>query len=189
MTAIGEGPSGREEKHRLRALLKERLSALSPEEWRRISASVCGRLAEDPFYRTAGAVFCFVGTEGEVDTRPFLRQVLSDRKTLAVPLCAPGGRLTARIITDLSCLRPGFFGLPEPPETAPVLSREETDLAVVPCLGADREGYRLGRGGGYYDRYLSGFSGHSLLLCPRCALLPHVPREPFDRRAEKLITD
>ena len=97
--------------------------------------------------------------------------------------------MTARIITGLNCLRPGFWGLMEPDEQAPVLPPEETDLAVLPCLGADPKGFRLGRGGGYYDRYLAGFAGHTLLVCPRKALVPRVPREPFDLGAEKLITD
>ena len=181
--------SVRGEKRRIRALLKERLKEISPEEWRRISSAVCRRLGEDPFYQSARSVFCFVGADAEIDTRPFLEQALLDGKILAVPRCGPGGSMTARIITGLNCLRPGFWGLMEPDEQAPVLPPEETDLAVLPCLGADPKGFRLGRGGGYYDRYLAGFAGHTLLVCPRKALVPRVPREPFDLGAEKLITD
>lgn len=179
----------REEKKRLRALLRERLKTVSPEEWRRLSGLLCRRLWEDRFYAEAETVFCFVGAAGEIDTRPFLERVLRDGKTLAVPLCAAGGCMSARIITGLGDLRPGFFGLPEPGRDAPVLPRERTDLAVLPCLGADRNAFRLGKGGGYYDRYLDGYPGRSLLVCPSLFLLPRVPREPFDMRADRLITD
>ena len=173
----------------MRALLAGRLKEISPEEWRRVSAAVCRRLGEDPFYRSARSVFCFVGADAEIDTRPFLERTLRDGKILAVPRCGPGGSMTARIITGLSCLRPGLYGLMEPDEQAPVLPPEETDLAVLPCLGADRDGFRLGRGGGYYDRYLAGYTGHTLLVCPRQALVPRVPRDRYDLGAEKLVTD
>ena len=59
----------REEKKRLRALLRERLKTVSPEEWRRLSGLLCRRLWEDPFYAEAETVFCFVGAAGEKDSR------------------------------------------------------------------------------------------------------------------------
>ena len=188
-TSPGPGEDIRALKRQARALLKERSLALPPGEWRRLSLILCRRLWEDPFYAEAKTVFCFVGVRGETDTRPFLTRVLEDGKILAVPRCGPGGTLTAHVLTDPDALRPGAWGLPEPEEDTPVLPREETDLAVVPCLGADREGFRLGRGGGYYDRYLAGFPGRSLLVCPRFLLLDRVPREPFDLPADRLITD
>lgn len=81
------------------------------------------------------------------------------------------------------------FGIQEPPLDAPLLSKEEIDLVLVPAVCYDRQGYRLGFGGGYYDRWLSQFSGFTVGLCRNCILQDHVPLEPHDQSVQVLITD
>ncbi len=179
----------REEKRLLRRQVRERLKEIAPEEWRRIGDAVCQRLLRSPEYRAAEGVFCFVGFGAEVDTRPFLRRVPADGKRLYVPRCRPGGEMDAVEIGaegDLS--ERGPFGIPEPPVSCPAAKIEEIDLAVVPCLAADAQGGRLGRGGGYYDRFLARFGGMTVLLCPDEAVLPAVPREEWDQKCARLIT-
>ena len=86
-------------------------------------------------------------------------------------------------------LSPGKFGIPEPPPDFPAADRDGISLAVVPCLAADEDAWRLGRGGGYYDRFLEGFSGDTVLVCPEALVLPRVPREEWDRKCGRLITE
>ena len=62
----------------------------------------------------------------------------------------------ARIVKDLSELKPAMLGIPAPPDTAPIIKPEELELIIVPAFRYDKAGYRIGYGGGYYDRYLSG---------------------------------
>ena len=81
------------------------------------------------------------------------------------------------------------FGIWEPPESAPLLAREEIQLALVPALCYDRERYRLGFGGGYYDRWLSGFPGFTVGRCREGVLQPQVPREAHDQRVDLLLTE
>ena len=81
------------------------------------------------------------------------------------------------------------FGLWEPPEDAPLLDRSAIQLALVPAVCYDRAGYRLGFGGGYYDRWLADFSGFTVGLCRDCVLQDRVPREPHDRRVDLLLTE
>ncbi len=85
-------------------------------------------------------------------------------------------------------LSPGAFGIPEPPASFPAADRGEIDLAVVPCLAADPSARRLGRGGGYYDRFLGDFGGMTVLLCPEEMLLPAVPTDARDVGCGRLIT-
>ena len=67
--------------------------------------------------------------------------------------------------------------------------REDIDLTIVPCVGAASDGRRLGRGGGYYDRFLSAYRGRTLLLCRGVLLRDDIPREPHDILIPHLVTE
>ena len=73
--------------------------------------------------------------------------------------------------------------------TARLLARPDIDLALVPAVCYDRRGFRLGFGGGYYDRWLSGFSGFTVGLCRDCVLQDRVPTEDHDCRVDLLLTE
>ena len=86
-------------------------------------------------------------------------------------------------------LQPGLFGALEPPGTTPAPA---PDLILVPGLAFDRAGFRLGRGGGFYDRFLASLSEPRPVLCGvcfSCQILPAVPREPHDSRMDYLLSD
>ncbi len=132
------------------------------------------------------SVFCFVSEAKECDTAPILRFCLERNIPLSVPLCEGRGLMTARTVPDLSVLRRGLYGLWEPPEDAPLM--EEPEWVVVPGLAFDREGFRLGRGGGYYDRWLSAKTCRTVGLCHPERLLERVPRNQWDMPVEMVIT-
>ncbi len=178
-----------EEKRLARRMCREKLREISPEAWRGIGARVCERLMRSPEYGRAGAIFCFVGFGAEIDTRPFLWRAAAEGKRICVPRCRDGGEMDAVMIRGEEDLSPGTLGIPEPPPGFPAADIGEIGLAVVPCLAADGEGWRLGRGGGYYDRFLARFHGETLLLCPEKLVLPRVPRETWDRKCGRLITE
>ena len=177
-----------EEKKRLRKEYLERLQRLSEEE-RAGDRKIIEQVLALPEYREAGSVFSFVSRPQEIDTRFFLQQVLQDGKTLAVPLCFPKGIMEARILNDTAELQPGFYGIEEPPRSAPCLKKEEIGLALIPCLAADLQGGRLGFGGGYYDRYFAGLSVPAVLICREAMLAEKLPAEAHDIRFPILITE
>ena len=138
-----------------------------------------------PEWQRAGTVFCYVSQAPEPDTWPLLRLALQEGKRLLVPRCQAGGKMEAVAISSLDELAIGFYGLPEPPAEAPCVPREAIDLAILPALACDEEGYRLGRGGGYYDRFLPGRRYFALALCyVRCP----VPVEAHDQPADLVIS-
>lgn len=146
------------------------------------------RFARLPRVRDARAVMVFCGVGNEPDTAVLIRTLLSRGQRTALPVCLPGHRLEARVITCEDQLVPGKYGIPEPGADCPVISREELDAVLVPCLLADREGYRLGHGGGYYDRWLDGYGGFSAVVCPKQRLIDRLPREEFDRPVTLVLT-
>ena len=81
------------------------------------------------------------------------------------------------------------FGISEPGEDCPLMAKEDIDLILVPAVCYDRRGYRLGFGGGYYDRWLEHFSGFRVGLCRKAVLQETVPTEAHDSRVDLLITE
>ena len=100
-----------------------------------------------------------------MDTYGIIRHALKSGRRVALPRCIKGTRdMTFHYITDVAQLKPGSFGVMEPTEELPKWQPADGGLAVVPALMLDSFGYRLGYGGGYYDRFLSGFAGETVGL-------------------------
>ena len=176
-------------KSELRRIYRAARKALSPKEKRLIDAAIAKKLLRSEWYRAAACVFCYVSTPEEIDTFPILRQALADGRTLCVPLCGAKGEMTARRIRSLEELKSGAYGILEPSADAPVVAPEEVSLAVVPALACDRRGYRLGYGGGYYDRFLSRTNAVCAALCASQRMSAALPHEAFDRCCHYIITE
>ena len=171
-----------EEKRQLRRTMRALESGLSARYKAESSRAIAAHLLAMPEYQEAGTVFCFVGTGREIDTRPILEDVLAARKRLCVPQCVGKGIMELRQVTDLRQLIPGAYGILEPEGGTVLEALDETALALVPCLAADRHGRRLGRGGGYYDHFLGHYKGKRLLLCPAALVWDAVPADDWDVR-------
>ena len=141
------------------------------------------------YLRLVPGVFCFVGTDREIDTRPILEDILSAGKALCVPLCTAPGIMEPRQVTDLGQLSPGTFGVLEPPAGAPAVPVDAIDFAVLPCVTCNYQGHRLGHGGGYYDRFLSQFRGGTVLLCREQLIRQEIPVEPHDYPVPWVLTE
>lgn len=137
-----------------------------------------------PQWQSAGAVLAFAAMPDEPDTAEMLRRALADGKRLLLPRVRSKTEMDWVEIPALRLLRPGAFGIQEPPADLPAADPAgyAAALALVPCLAASREGVRLGRGGGYYDRFLAHYKGRRLLVCPTAAMLGDLPCEGWDVR-------
>lgn len=179
----------REQKQALRKIIRQEMQQIPLSYFHQAGKAICRTILSSDLYRQSECVFCFVSCGKEPDTYPLLNRILSDGKTLAVPLCRSEGQMELRRITSLSQLTPGAYNIPEPPEDAPILSPADVQLALIPCLAATRDGKRLGKGGGYYDRFLAAYTGTALLLCPALLLQPDIPVEPHDFSIPTVITE
>ena len=158
------------------------------EELRRYAATLpqaeAGPLFERflalPQVEAADTVMAFYGTGREPDTLPLLRALLEKGKRVALPVCLPRRGMEARQLLDPDRLVPNRYGIPEPDRSCPAVDKREIAVALIPNLMVDRDGYRLGWGGGYYDRWLADYPGFTVCICRRGRLVEHMPREEFD---------
>ena len=178
-----------EEKQRLRRTMRALERQLSDKYKAASSRSICAHLLAMPEYQAASAVFCFVGTDHEIDTRPILAHALAAGKRLCVPQCVGKGIMELRQVTDLRQLIPGAYGILEPSADAPLVSLDEVDFAILPCLTCNHLGQRLGQGGGYYDRFLSHYRGGTVLLCREKLIREEIPLEPHDYPVPWVLTE
>ena len=178
-----------EEKKAVRAEVRRAERALEDDYLVQSGEAVVRRLLTMPEYREAGTVFCFVGTGREIDTRPLLSDALARGKTLCVPLCSGDGVMELRRLCRLEALAPGAYGIPEPPADSVRISPDAVDLAVIPCLACSRSGARLGRGGGYYDRFLASYRAPAVLVCRERLVRQELPVEPHDLPVPLVLTE
>ena len=172
---------------RFKTLRREMDSQVKAEK----DAAILKRLLELPEYKAATLVLTYVSTAIEVDTLELIRRALAEGKRVAVPYCIPGkiDMLFCEIFS-LDDLTPGSFGVLEPdPEKQPVLREFSDSVCVLPGLGFDLEGYRLGYGKGYYDRFLSKYPGTNLGVCYNVCLKPLLPHGRYDRMIDVLVTE
>lgn len=133
-----------------------------------------------PQVEGADTVMVFCGTGREPDTAPLIRTLLDRGKRVALPVVLPHRGMEARQVVDPDRLVPNRYGIPEPDGSCPVVEKNEIGVALVPHLMCDRDGYRLGWGGGYYDRWLVDYSGFTVCVCGHGQLVEQMPREEFD---------
>ncbi len=159
------------------------------------SIKVARALRRSALYRKARSLLCYVAADGEVETRPLLAQALLDGKRVAVPVIVKRHKkLIAAEIRDVEkdLNFQGPFGIPEPKVSARRRVGAGTlDLILVPGVAFDRQGRRLGRGGGYFDRFLSEVPA----AIPRVGLAFHfqllkkIPWEIHDQPVRRIITE
>lgn len=178
-----------EEKQHLRCTMRKLTRSLSARYRAESSRAITARLLSLPEYRTAETIFCFVGTEQEIDTVPVLEDALASGKRLCVPRCSSNGSMELRQITALAQLSAGAYGILEPPDSAPSVPIDAVDFAVLPCLTCNHLGHRLGRGGGYYDRFLAHYRGGTVLLCREKLIRDEIPLKPHDYPVPWVLTE
>jgi len=174
----------RELKKALRRELIERRRAMNKVEKTAADEDIFRQLK--PLIDKASAVFTYASTDIEVDTRRVIAYCLGKGIPVALPVSGDT-ELSFFYINSVSELKKGRFGIDEPPMNNPAFADENT-LCIVPALCADGEGLRLGYGRGYYDRFLSGYAGKSVIICYR-GFKREVPAEPHDIRANFTVFD
>lgn len=178
-----------EEKQSLRKTIRALNTQLSSRYRQKSDREIVAHLLAMPEYQQAETVFCFVGTSREIDTRPILADALAQKKVLCLPACLDRSTMVLRQICSLDDLVPGAYGILEPPAEAPLLSVDEVDFSILPCMTCNHLGQRLGRGFGYYDRFLAGYRSSAVLICRERLIREEIPVEPHDYPVPWVLTE
>ena len=167
------------DKKALRASIRARKRAMTEAQIEEKSRLLGELFAASDLYRDAKTIYGYLPYNQEVRTVPMLERALADGKRVAVPKVY-GEEMKFIYLTDLSQVAKGYAGIPEPIGDGPV-AEDPTALVLMPGLAFDREGHRIGYGGGFYDKFLAAEPGHPrLALCYDFQMLPKLETEEFD---------
>lgn len=137
------------------------------------------QLAATQAYRNAKSLYGYMSYNQEVRTLPLLEQALRDGKRVAIPKCY-GDEMRFIWIVDLTQVEKSGCGIPEPISDGPIAD-DETALVLMPGMAFDRNGGRIGYGGGYYDKFLATEPDHpTVALCYDFQVVDQLPTEEFD---------
>ncbi len=193
---MSRGPTGGAEeqiRHHVKQELRKRMRAvrgalpISACEAR--SSEIAKRVVALDSFESAKTVLAFASIRREVRTRAIMQAAWTAGKQVALPRVVEKELHLHLVDTDTE-LTEGSFGVPEPPKAAPQVAPETVDFALVPALAVDPRGYRIGYGGGYYDRLLPQLdNARSCALAFDFKLIAEVPELPIDVPVDIVVTD
>ena len=173
-------------KKELRDMVRQKKRAMTEEKIRGKSQALAEAFIRTEEYRNAQSIYGYLSYNQEVRTLPILEQALRDGKRVAVPKCY-GAEMRFIWMDDLSKVEKGYAGIPEPIADGPIAD-DETALVLMPGMAFDREGHRIGYGGGFYDKFLAREGNHpSLALCFDFQMFEHLETEEFDIPVDRVL--
>lgn len=177
------------EKAEIRAIYRKKRASLTDARKREEDACLCHRVTETDAYRNAAIVLLYFPMKNEIDVKPIMEKAILDGKKVAFPKCGKNGEMNFHYVKSENDLTSGAYGIFEPHADLPIFDLEERlAVCIVPGLVFDSKGYRIGYGGGYYDRFLSKFKGVSIGPVRRGFMSKEpLPRDEFDQKCDILI--
>ena len=181
----------REQKKQFRIKSKQYRESLDLSEKKALDALIAKNLLSVKQIIDSKTILCYMSTKIEVETDGIINRLLKDKKTVAVPRCADNVvDMDFYVIGDINDTEKRTFGVREP-----IISKCDKlrdfrgAVCVIPALGFDREGFRLGYGKGCYDRFLSGFKGLKIGICYENCVYDLLPHGFYDIPADLIVTE
>ena len=156
-------------KAELRKKILQEMKTLSQEQKQAMDRDLTERFLQHPFYQEAKVIATYLSFPHEFQTQELIEQALKDDKKVLIPKTYSKGRMDF-VVYDPQQLVKTSFGLLEPQGDLEVVEPSQIDLIHVPGLAFTTEGYRIGYGGGYYDRYLEHFAGYTMSTIYPCQI-------------------
>lgn len=179
------------EKKLLRKHGKTLLQNISEDSRKSIQKRISRKLFSSGYWKNASTIGVTISRAYEWDTELIIDRAWADRKEVCVPKCYPDtSQLVFHKLTDYNQLECVYMDLREPkPEETEVVEKNKIDLLIVPGLLFDHNGYRIGYGGGYYDRFLVGFDNTTLAIACEKQMMDMLPTNQFDIPVQHLVTE
>ena len=175
------------QKEKLRHVLLKKRRSLSQSVWQEKSNNICGKVQSLSQFRSAKTILAYFSFRQEPD----LSSLFTTNRRWGFPRCV-GQSLIWHFWQPGNTLQTGIYGIKEPHPNLPVIKPQEVDLILVPAVSCDYQGYRLGYGGGFYDRMLNSPEWQSIPtigIVFDFAYLPQLPVESWDIGLYGVCTD
>ncbi|MBY0187772.1 5-formyltetrahydrofolate cyclo-ligase [Bacillus altitudinis] len=178
-------------KKELRLQTLAMLEQISTEEFNRHASLLHEHVLQLPAWKQAKTIALTMSRGKEIPTMPLIEKAWEEGKTVCIPTCFPKTKeMVFYEYTPETKMTSSYFGLLEPdPLESTVVHKEAIDLIIVPGVCFDQRGYRIGYGGGYYDRYLADYHGTTLALCLSVQQVDHLPAEPHDIPVSIMVSE
>jgi len=172
-------------------MIRTKTEALSPSYIASCDDAIFEHVIKMHEYQEAAVIMMYAAMPRfrEISTLRIFEDAVSGCKAVCFPETKPNGVLVARVVRSFDDLIVGNYGILSPHEDELELDPDLIDMILVPAMTYDREGYRIGRGGGYYDRYLRKTDAITVGLAREQLLVPKVPREAHDMPVKRLVTE
>ncbi len=179
------------EKQRIRKEVLQARNSLTQDERDRMSACIYDRFCAIEQVKHCSSLMMFLSFGSEVNTDQIIRWAWQQGKRVLVPRCKPETReMVIYAIASFEEVQPGYFGIREPlQDVLEPVAKQEIDLVAVPAVAFDRKGYRVGYGGGYYDRFLASMNVPTIGLIFSCQLVLEVPTDKYDLPVQGIVTE
>ncbi len=182
--------SPQEIKKQKRAIYRALRASVSKEDKLTLDKTICDKITALASFRFAETVLLYYPIGSEIDLTPVAIRALELGKKLAFPICDTEHRvMTFKYVHSLDELRIGSYSIPEPDDSAETFGGEKSSLCIVPALAFDKDGFRLGYGGGYYDKFLKIFLGVSLGVAYDSLIADKLPRGIYDMPVNIILTE
>lgn len=179
-------------KKELRSEILAERGKLTKNQHEKYSENIIDKILNSDFYKNAKTIMCFISFGDEVDTHNFIKKSIQDGKRILVPITISEPRhLKVSLLESFEELEPGFYNILTPKEEfLRFKDPQEIDLVITPGVAFDRDGYRVGYGGGYYDRFLSNIPHvPAIAIAFDLQLIDQVPKEHFDIPVDYIFTE
>jgi 5-formyltetrahydrofolate cyclo-ligase len=174
------------EKARLRKQFLDARDALSLDFIKITSKEIQDNLRKVDFFRTAKTIGAYYSIGSEVRTQDILQEILNAGKELALPKVVKND-LVFKKISSFSELEQGNFSIMEPKDKCEIV--KNLDVVIVPAIALTKDGFRLGYGFGYYDRYLHGKKSKTIALSYAKQIIKSFPHDNNDVKINVIVTE
>lgn len=174
----------------LRKELKSLRNKLSGEEVAEKSAAICKHILESEHYRSANVIFAYLAFGKEVNIDMVINDALQNNKIVAVPKIIGPHEMIAVSVESLDDIQIGDYSIRTAKDDAKVIDPATVDLVLVPGVGFDMHGHRMGMGAGFYDRFLPKTGDATLIgVTYDCLLAEAIPYDRYDVSVDCLVTE
>lgn len=176
-------------KKELRNKIKETKSFMNKAEVEESDKLIEVNLMELNEIKNSSTIFCFVSMKDEISTKSIIKKLLDMGKKVGVPKCEKDNTMNVYQIESLDDLEIGTYNIEEPKEYCKKIDSQDIDLALIPATACDKKRNRIGKGAGYYDRYLKNQKFLKVALCRQKFIVDSIPVEENDVCMDKIVTE